>query len=177
MAIELSTTKWRLAFGGGTKKRQAVIAAGDFATPCAQFVSSDGKRQKLFYPVQPGEMAQVWRRMDNGEPPAAGSSHPGQQEREQGRIVFSDTFQVHYRDPLQQVHAHLEQIPCQIGSDTPGNAKNLAYRLDPERTTAGTSSCFFPHQSLPAAEAFLAASASIKPSIPFARIWLANEVR
>ena len=177
MAIEPSTVKWRLAFGGGTKQRKVVIAAGDIATPCSQIVTSGGKWQKLLYSVQPGEIAQIWWRMNNGEPPVAGSSHPCQQECEQGGIVFGDTFQVHYRDPLQQVHARRKQISRQIGSDRSGNAKNLAYRLDPPRPAVRISSCVSPHQGLPAADVFLATSASIKPSIPLARIWFANEER
>lgn len=32
MALELSNTKWRLAFGDGTRQRQVVIAAGDVAS-------------------------------------------------------------------------------------------------------------------------------------------------
>ena len=43
MALELSHTKWRLAFGDGTRQRQVVIAAGDVASLGEQLAQVKGK--------------------------------------------------------------------------------------------------------------------------------------
>jgi len=43
MALELSTTKWRLAFGDGTRQRQVVIAAGDVASLREELAKGKGK--------------------------------------------------------------------------------------------------------------------------------------
>ncbi|WP_133512700.1 IS110 family transposase [Candidatus Thiosymbion oneisti] len=43
MALELSNTKWRLAFGDGTRQRQVVIAAGDIAALCEELTKVKAK--------------------------------------------------------------------------------------------------------------------------------------
>ena len=43
MALELSHTKWRLAFGDGTRQRQVVIAAGDIVTLDEQLDQGQGE--------------------------------------------------------------------------------------------------------------------------------------